>query len=188
MSTKELISGVLKGLLWGHSPSLFRHISSLWGEDGPNNDLSTVHDWLFLKGTKRTSEHLEKSIIIFKNPCEFFSIHISLLIYYGPKTPTELSSNQTKGKEKKKKKHSKGRLKTKEHIKVRSALLQLSRNDQIRYPVPSACSWKTKTITRGSFTTLHFLTPHPAFRNLDSSSVVISFQRGKLTVNGLGLE
>ena len=81
------------------------------------------------------------------------------------KNLTKLLPNQTKGKEKKKK-HSKGRLKTKKHIKVRSALLQLSRNDQIKYLIPSAYSWKMKTITQGLFIDLHVLIPHPPFRNL----------------------
>lgn len=112
-----------------------------------------------------------------QNTCRSPSLSSKILVSFSPfifhywfimdkKKSHKIIAKPNQRERKKKKKHSKGRLKTKKHIKVRSALLQLSRNDQIKYLIPSAYSWKMKTITQGLFIALYFLIPHPPFRNL----------------------
>lgn len=135
---------------------------------------------LFSSGAKKKSEHLEKPIITFKNPCEFFSIHVSLLVFcYGQKKKKPhkivLKPNQ---RERKKKKQNIAEGSLKPEITSKSVLHYCSWVETRckGQPLPHTAG-KLKLLLRAC---LRFLMPHPPSRNWDSGSVVVSFQRGKL--------
>ena len=150
---------------------------------------SVYSTWcLFLQGAKKkirapgeAHHYLQKSLWVFLHSC-----FVTDTLLWTKKAPQNCHQTKPKRKKKKKAKHSEGKLQTRKHIKIRSALLQLSGN-QMQRPAPSSHSWKAKTITQGLFTLPH---APPSFQELGFQLSGDKFPEGQtiLTVNRSWLE